>query len=54
MGSAQVQGAQTMPVQTAEEIAAECGTLGVMEVPEGADTSQVCCHTHHVGSSLLT
>lgn len=28
-------------VQTPEEIAAECGDLGVMPVPEGADASQV-------------
>lgn len=29
-------------VQTPEEIALECGDLGVMEVPPGADASKVC------------
>jgi hypothetical protein len=36
-----VQVAQVAQAQTAEEIAVECGSLGVMEVPEGEDPSQV-------------
>jgi len=32
---------QVARAQTAEEIAVECGSLGVMEVPEGEDPSKV-------------
>lgn len=35
----------TARTQSAEEIAAECGVLGVKEVPAGADASQVSSPT---------
>lgn len=31
----------TQRTQTAEEVAQECGRLGIMKVPEGADPSLV-------------